>query len=557
MRLSLAALCALACTAVLAPARADTLIDNVDGLAIDAQGRADRFAAVLIGDDGRIEQIFRRGEKRPSKVDFLLDGKGKVLMPGLVDSHIDLIELGLSTLMLDLAPAKSLAEAQGRIAAYAAAHPDKPWILGRGWDAQAWGLGRLPTAADLDSVVGDRPVWLIDVDGEAGWANSAALNAAGITASARNPVGGRIERVGATTRPAGVLSGTAADRVTATIPAPRPEDRDAALAAAQQMLIERGITAVADMGTTIEDWQSLRRAGDSGSLRLRVMAYADGIDAMQLIAGPGPTPWLYDDRLRLNGVFLKADGGLSSRGAALKQPYADEPASTGLPRLNDAQLRNMMSRAAMDGFQVAVRASGDGGAGAVLGAVAELTQTYKGDRRWRLEGAGVIDPADLPAFGKSGMIASMLPGRFGRERALAEARLGPARLAGVQAWKSLSQGDSPPAFGSGAPTGIPTPFADIAAAITRQGSDGQPFGGWQPQERLGREAAIGAYTLQGAKAGFGEGRFGRIARGEWADFILVDRDPTLAPPAELRATNVLKVWIGGKLVWSQGGADSR
>ncbi len=547
-----AAVVALAASAIAASAHADTLVDNVDGLTIGTEGNVERFNGLLIGDDGRIEQIFRRGDKRPGKVDYLVDGKGRVLMPGLVDSHVRIMELGLSTLTLDISSARSLAEAQGRMAAWAAAHPDKPWIIGRGWSLAALGLGRFPTAAEIDAVIADRPVWLADADGGAGWANSAALAAAGITAATRDPAGGRIERLAGSPKPAGVLVGSATALIETSVPAPRPEDRDLAFAAAQQALLAQGVTAAADMGTTMEDWQAYRRAGDNHALHIRIMAYADGVDAMSLIGGPGPTPWLYDDRLRLNGVLLRADGSLDTRGAQLKAPYADAPGKSGHGLLGEAQLRNLMSRAAMDNFQIAVLASGDRAAASVLAAIAELAPTYTGDRRWRVEGLELIDPADLATFGSHGVIASMQPVRASEGQALAESRLGPSRLPGVQAWNSLATAGATLALGSGAPARLANPFAGIAAAMTRQDASGQPFGGWQPQERLSRESALAAYTVGGARAGFAEGRFGRLARGQRADFLLVDSDPTLATPAELRSVKVLEVWIGGQLSWSRG-----
>ncbi len=535
--------------ALSAPALADTLVDNVDGVTLDATGGIDHFTGLVVGDDGRIVQVLRRGDPRPGKVDYLVDGKGRVLMPGLIDSHAHVMGVGFAALTLDLSDTKSLAEAQARIAAYARQHPDRPWVLGRGWNQELWGLGRFPTAAELDAVVADKPVWLTRVDGHAGWANSRALAAAGVTALSKDPAGGKIERIAPGGKPAGVLVDAATALVERKIPSPRPEDRDLALAKAQDLLLARGVTAVADMGTTIEDWQAYRRAGDLGALRIRIMAYAGGTEAMELIGGPGPTPWLYDDRLRLNGVKLYADGALGSRGASLKAPYADAPATRGLRITADTALKNMMSRAALDKFQVAVHAIGDEANAAVLSAVEDLAQTYKGDRRWRIEHAQVIDPADIPRLGKLGVIASMQPVHQTSDRTMAEARLGPARLAGAYAWKSVQAGGAKLVFGSDAPVELPDPFAGLAAAVTRQGPDGQPFGGWQPQERVTREEALAAYMVNGAYAGFAEGRFGRLVRGERADFLLVDRDPLLTAPSELRETKVLQAWVNGRLAW--------
>ena len=542
---------AAAALALAAPALADTLIDNVDGLTIDATGGVERFTGLLIGDDGRIVQVLHRGDKRPGKVDYFVDGKGQVMVPGMIDSHGHVMSLGFSALTLDLTETRSLAEALEKIAAYAKANPDRPWILGRGWNQELWPEKRFPTAAELDAVVADRPVWLGRVDGHAGWANSKALAAAGVTALTKAPAGGSIERL-KDGRPAGVLVDNATELVDMAVPAPRPEDRDLALAKAQDILLARGVTAIADMGTTIEEWQAFRRAGDNGALRIRIMAYAGGTENMALIGGPGPSPWLYDDKLRLNGVKLYADGALGSRGASLKAPYSDAPAAKGLRVTADTQLKNFISRAALDHFQVAIHAIGDEANAAALTAIEDMNQTYTGDRRWRIEHAQIVDPIDIPRFAKAGVIASMQPVHETSDRLMAEARLGPNRLRGAYAWASLAASGAKLAFGSDVPVEISDPWAGFAAAISRTGPDGQPFGGWQPQERVSRELALTAYTANGAWAGFAEGRFGRLQRGERADFLLIDRDPMLATPAEIRATQVMQVWIGGRLVHQRG-----
>lgn len=542
---------ATAALALSAPALADTLVDNVEGLTIDGTGGVERFNGLLIGDDGRIVQVLHRGDKRPGKVDYFVDGKGQVMVPGMIDSHGHVMGLGFSALTLDLTDTRSLAEALAKVAAYAKANPDRPWILGRGWNQELWPEKRFPTAAELDAVVGDRPVWLERVDGHAGWANSKALAAAGVSALTKAPAGGSIERL-AGGKPAGVLVDNATELVAKAVPAPRPEDRDLALAKAQEILLSRGVTAIADMGTTIEDWQAFRRAGDNGALRVRIMAYAGGTENMVLIGGPGPSPWLYDDKLRLNGVKLYSDGALGSRGASLKAPYSDAPGVKGLRVTGDTQLKNFMSRAALDHFQVAIHAIGDEANAAALTAIEDMNQTYQGDRRWRIEHAQILDPADIPRFAKAGVIASMQPVHQTSDRLMAEARLGPNRLTGAYAWHSLAASGAKLAFGSDVPVELSDPWAGFAAAISRTGPDGQPLGGWQPQERVSRELALAAYTASGAWAGFAEGRFGRLQRGERADFLLIDRDPMLATPAEIRATQVLQVWIGGQPVHQRG-----
>ncbi len=528
------------------PALADTLVDNVDGITIDEGGEIKRFTGLVFDEEGRITAVLERGDPRP-QADFGVDGAGRVMLPGMIDAHVHVMDIGVGALTLDLSDTTSLEDALARIAAFARDNPGRPWILGRGWNQEKWGLGRFPTAAELDTAVADRPVWLERIDGHASWANSRAIEQAGVTADTPVPSGGEMIR-DASGEPSGVFVDRAKDLVAGQVPAPRPEDRDAAFSKAQERLIANGVTAVADMGTSIADWQTYRRAGDLGTLRLRIMAYADSLATLELAAGPAPTPWLYHDRLRMGGIKLYLDGALGSRGAVLKSPYADRPGVHGLPLLTPAQLRNLMSRAALDGFQSAVHAIGDAANADVLAAIAELTESYEGDRRWRIEHAQIVDPQDIPDFGKHGIIASMQPLHQTSDRLMAEARLGPDRLEGAYAWRSMLVAGGRLAFGSDAPVEPADPFAGIAVAISRTDENGQPFGGWWPSETVSREQALRAYTADAAYAGFAEGRFGRLVPGERADFVLVDRDPLLASPADIRAARISEVWIGGERV---------
>lgn len=537
------------------PAHADILVDNVEGVTPDGKGGVDHFEGFLIGPDGRVVQVFHRGDKRPKKVDYQVDGKGRVVVPGMIDAHGHVMATGFAKMTLDLSAARSLDEALSRIAAWVAAHPEAPWVLGTGWNQADWskdasGADRMPTAAELDQVTGGKPAWLIRVDGHAGWANSAALSAAGVSAASADPAGGQILRMPGSKAPAGVLVDAATALIEAKLPHTRPDDRDSALGEAQLTLLAAGVTTIADMGTTIEDWQAFRRAADKGALRVRIVSYAAGIDNMSLIGGPRPTQWLYDDRLKMNGVKFYLDGALGSRGAWLKAPYADDAKAKGLARMSQTQLGNLMSRAAIDNFQVAVHAIGDEANATVLDSIEELSATYKGDRRWRIEHAQIVDPADIPRFGRNGVIASMQPQHEASDRTMAEARLGPARLAGAYAWKSISAAGATLAFGSDTPVEPAHPFEGLAVAITRTGADGQPAGGWQPQEVLSREAALAAYTTGAAYSLFAEDRLGRIAKGYRADFLFVDNDPMTAAPEQVRTTRVLETWIGGKLAWS-------
>lgn len=541
----------IAATAALTavPAAADTLIYNVDGVTVGEDGEVERFTAIVFDDDGMITHVLERGEERP-EVEFAMDGQGQVMLPGMIDAHVHVMDIGFAALTLDLSDTNSLEEALAKIAAFAEENPGRPWILGRGWNQEKWGLGRFPTAAELDAIVPDRPVWLERADNHANWANSLAMEQAGITAETLDPEGGRVIR-DAAGNPTGIFIDNAISLVGETVPTPRPKDRDAAFAMAQQRLLANGITAVADMGTTIEDWQTFRRSADLGQMRIRIMAYADSPDSMLLIGGPGPTPWLYEDRLRLNGLKLYVDGALGSRGAVLKQPYEDEPGTTGLALTTPAQLRNRMSRAALDNFQTAIHAIGDAANADVLMAIEELSDSYTGDRRWRIEHAQIVDVADLARFGEHGVIASMQPLHQTSDRTMAEARLGEDRLGGAYAWRSIIELGGRLAFGSDAPVEPADAFAGLAVAISRTDADSQPFGGWRAQETVSREQALAAFTSDAAYAGFADGRFGRLVVGERADFIFVDRDPMLASPSDIRETEIREVYLAGERVFAR------
>lgn len=560
-------LAAIAALALPFPALASGVVDNVNGIALDANGKIVRFAALVVDDDGKVEKLLpgryqepeykpkkpKRGQpwpERPKAPSFKLDGGGKTLIPGLIDGHGHVMGYGLSLVTLDLSDTRSLAEAQGKIRAYVQANPGLKWVIGTGWNQEKWGLGRFPTAAELDAVESATPVWLERVDGHAGWANSAAIRAAGVTAASKAPAGGRIEM--AAGKPAGVFVDKAMDLVQRVVPPPAPKDRDIAFEKAQRALLAAGITGIADMGTSIADWQAFRRSADRGALRVRIMSYAMGLDNMILIAGPEPTPWLYDDHLRMGGVKLLLDGALGSRGAWLRADYADAPGQRGLPMITDTQLRNFMSRAAMDNFQVAVHAIGDAANRDVLNAIEELGDTYKGDRRWRIEHAQIIDPADLPRFKPLGVVASMQPVHEASDWRMATARLGEARLKGSYAWKTMLDNGVPLAFGSDVPVESPNPFAGIAVAMSREDAQGEPVGGWMPEQKVSFEAALDGFTRQAAYAGFAEKKFGSLQPGQRADFVLIDRDISTARPADIRQTQVLETWIGGKRVYMKG-----
>jgi predicted amidohydrolase YtcJ len=534
------------------PAAADVIVDNFNGYQIDNEGRIRSFDGLLIGDDGKVKAVFTPGARRPGPVAQTIDMGGKVLLPGLIDAHGHVIDspgggpgLGLLLLQLDLTGTNSLTDLQQRLQSYAAANPGTGWITGRGWNQELWPDKRFPTAADLDLVVADRPVWLTRVDGHAAVGNSQALKAARITSATQGPAGGRIER-DANGNPTGLFIDNAIALVGSKVPGTTPQMLDRALEAAQEALLARGLTAVADMGTSLKGWEAMRRLGERERLKIRIMSYSDGLDA----APEKPSHWLYGDRLNAVGVKLYADGALGSRGAWLKRPYADKPDSRGLRFLSNSELSEQANRATASGNQVAVHAIGDAANDQVISVFEEMLQKWGPKRRWRIEHVQVIDPADIPRIASAGIIASMQPTHQTSDRLMAEKRLDPPRLEGAYAWQTIARSGARLAFGSDFPVESPNPFPGIAAAISRQDMEGQPPGGWRPEERLTLAQALDGFTLGAAYAEFAEDRIGSLEPGKWADFIIVDRDPTKVDPQTLARTIVLETWVAGKKVWS-------
>jgi len=309
------------------------------------------------------------------------------------------------------------------------------------------------------------------------------------------------------------------------------------------------------MSTSLADWRAFNRAGSAGTLQVRLMAYITAAQAAE--ANMKPIGWLYGDRLRAVGVKLFADGALGSRGAWLKQPYADKPDSRGLQFHPDAELLAQADQAATAGFQVATHAIGDAANAQIISVYEALSKKYGRDRRWRIEHFQIVDPVDIPRLAPAGIIASMQPTHQTSDRLMAEARLGPNRLAGAYAWQTVLKSGARLAFGTDFPVESPNPFPGLAAGISRQDMNGQPPGGWIPSQRLTLGEALHAYTRGAAYAGFAEDKIGSLEPGKYADFVLVDRDLTAIDPISLGKTEVLETWIAGKKVWSRPSTAER
>jgi len=507
--------------------------------------------ALAWDDSGRIVAVGRREDVLAQSGGATVhDAQGATVVPGLIDAHAHLMGLGYALMRADLVGARSKAEVIERLERFAAQLPADAWLLGRGWDQNDWPDKSFPTAADLDGAFPTRPVWLERIDGHAGWANSAAMKqvSRGL-AGEWQPEGGQILRSGG--RPTGVFIDAAASLVDDVVPPPDAAFRAEALRRALATAASVGLTGVHDMGTSAADLELFRREADAGRLTLRVVAYADG-DSTALDDRCRSGAYLHPSgRVRMAGVKFYADGALGSRGAALLEPYADDHGNRGILVTPPEKLLAGMHKARRCGLQAATHAIGDRGNRLVLDDYAQvLDKDATTDHRWRIEHAQVVAPADIPRFAQLRTIASMQPTHATSDMPWAEARVGRERLSGAYAWRRFEQAGVRLALGSDFPVESADPRLGLYSAVTRQDLEGQPPGGWLPDQKLTPVEALRGFTVDAAWAAFMEDEVGRLATGLRADFVLLDADPLSVSPDRLPTIGVLSTWVDGVAVYA-------
>lgn len=528
---------------------APQLIEHVSGYTL--QGTHLVSFDAMAFDGGRVLAMGKHADlhrRYPGAI--RVNGKGACLLPGLIDAHGHVQDLGLEMVRAQLWDTSSLAAAQAIIRGFSAAHPDQAWVLGHGWNQVKWGLGRFPTKSELDAVVPDRPAALDRVDGHAKWLNTPALEAAGITKDTTDPPGGRIER-DALGNPTGVLVDNAMALVEKVIPTLTDAQRQEALQRAMSHMNSVGLTGVGDAGVDAATAAAYRVLADRGQLTVRayVMIRDTGADFAEL-SKDGPLIGYADDHLTIRSVKLFADGALGSRGAALLAPYSDKPDQSGLLFMSEAEMQRKMETALRAGYQVNVHAIGDAANHEVLDAFAGAYQDVGGrELRNRIEHAQVVTPADIPRFKQLDLIASMQPTHATSDMNMAQDRIGPERLKGAYAWRTLLDQGTRIAGGSDFPVESDNPFFGLYSAVTRMDHDGKPPGGWHAEQAMTLEEAFRAFTLDAAYAEHNERNIGSLETGKWADFILVDRDLFRMEPSEIWKIRVLQTWVGGKPVF--------
>jgi predicted amidohydrolase YtcJ len=491
-----------------------------------------------VGDDAAVLALAGPGAS-------IIDVDGGTIIPGFIDSHAHLYGLGKALAEVDLRDTASAEEAAARVAQAVAATPGSGWLEGRGWDQNDWPVKEYPHRDMLDRVAGKRPVLLRRVDGHAAWASTAALALAGVTAATPDPAGGSILRDGQG-EPTGVLIDNAVSLVTAAIPAPDQAEVRRRLRLAAEHCLQLGVTGVHDAGISWDRAQVMREMAADGSLGVRVYGMYDDDPATlagALQAGPFASP---DGLLTLRAVKLYADGALGSRGALLLKDYSDQPGHRGLAVTTADQMRGVMRSLGGAGFQICTHAIGDAGNRLVLDLYEEVLRELRPrDARWRVEHAQILDPADIPRFGKLGVIAAMQPVHCTSDMDWADERLGEERLAGAYAWQSLLKSGARLCYGTDFPVEKVEPLEGLYAARTRQHPDGTPIGGWRPEEAVDGWTALWLYTAGGAWAAFQDKELGVIAPGFRADLVVLDGDPVACAPKDLLRMKVTATFVNG------------
>jgi predicted amidohydrolase YtcJ len=537
----------------MASVQADTVIVNANGYTLNAKGDLIQFAALAFDDQGKVLAVGTNAEVAAKASGARqVDLKGRTVLPGLIDAHGHVFGLGQMLTQLDLSQTSSLPDALKAIGDYARANPGPGWLRGRGWNQENWKLGRFPTAADVDAVVSDRPVWFERVDGHAGWANSRALEAAGITDKTPDPAGGKIMR-DANGKATGVLVDAAKELVAKVLPAQTEAEGRKVLDRALAEMARVGLTGAHDAGLGVAEDRLYRVYADQGKLTARIYGMIGGTQGdFDVLAKNGPLKTYGKDMYALRAVKLYSDGALGSRGAALIKPYSDEPHSHGLLFHKTAEMDAMMKKAMARGYQVNVHAIGDAGNHQILDIYQkELGATKSAAQRHRIEHAQVVTQADILRFKTLGIIPSMQPTHATSDKNMAESRIGPERIKGAYAWRSFLHQGSRIACGSDFPVESPNPFFGIHAAVTRQDASGQPIAGWYPNQAMSLKEAFRCFTLDAAYAGHAENTLGSLEPGKWADFIVIDQDLFKVSPYDIYKTGVLQTWVAGKTVYQK------
>lgn len=530
--------------------KADTVFVNGKVLTMDESFSTAESVAVkdgIIIFTGTNENV----KKLIGKETRIIDLEGKLLMPGFIESHGHFYGTGHSINILDLVGTVSAKQIAELVQNKARSLPDGRWIIGRGWDQNDWEIKEFPDHSILDAVSPKNPVLLSRVDGHAVWVNGMVLSMAGITEKTENTAGGEIIR-DKSGKPTGILIDNAIRLTDAVVPVPGAEEIVDDFVKADGHCLTLGITTFHDMGTSPEKLKILKKLYSERTLKVRLYEYIGSDEKdWKFEAVKGPQVDMFGGRLTIRGVKAFIDGALGSRGALLFEPYSDRPDTSGLQIISDEELTKVAEFCKEYGLQLAVHAIGDLGNHKVLDVYEKvLGDDNDGKYRWRIEHVQILAENDIPRFRKTGVIPSMQPIHCTSDMPWAEDRIGPMRIKGAYAWRSLLVTGVKIPGGSDTPVEDANPLLGIYAAMTRQDLNGSPEGGWHPEQRVNREEALRMYSTWGAWAEFGENSRGSIKPGYAADLIVLDKDISNCPPKDIPQAKVIMTFIAGELVYS-------
>jgi len=524
-----------------------TLFKNINGYTLDDSNQLIQFSAIQFTDD-RIDKLFNSTETLPQENILIIDGHGKTLLPGLIDAHGHVLSYGQSLMQVDLNGVLSEQEAIQRAVVYHQKNKGSTWLLGRGWNQVLWKNKQYPQAISLDEYFKNTPIWFKRIDGHAGWANTKAMQLAGIDRTSVSPDGGEIIK-DAKGNPTGVFIDNAMNLITDNIPEISAEEMKLALIKAMDALATVGLTSVHDAGISNANINAYKTLAAENKMPIRVNAMIDVNDKQLnkiLAQGHFQSP---DDKFMINSVKISADGALGSRGAALIEDYSDLADHKGLLLYNQQTLALLIKTAINAGFQVNTHAIGDNANKIVL----DLYQQFISDEkikqmRHRIEHAQILRVEDIPRFAKLGVIASMQATHATSDKNMAQDRLGEKRILGAYAWQKLIKANAIIAGGSDFPIESANPFFGLHASVTRQDHQNQPESGWLAKDAMSIKQAFKSFTLNGAYAAHQEKIIGSLAQNKKADFILLDQDIFKIDSTEIWKTQVLQTWVDGKRV---------
>ncbi len=480
------------------------------------------------------------------------DAKGKTIIPGMVDAHAHLGGLAESLRSVDLTGTRSYEEVIARVVERSQSLPAGSWIVGRGWDQNAWSDTRFPTHEKLSAAVPNHPVSLTRVDGHASLVNANAMSRASL-ASKKNPAGGIISRDDRN-QPTGILIDRAQQLVSSLIPTASQSEVRESLKGAVTLMHRWGLTGLHDAGSSRVMIDLYENMAATGELDLRLYAMiSDDSAAINHYFAMGPRSGLHDGRLWVRSVKLYADGAMGSRGAALLEAYSDDANNTGLLLSTPDHIQSVAERGLKSGFQINTHAIGDRGNRVVLDAYeAALRTVPKADHRFRVEHAQILHYDDIPRFAKLGVVPSMQASHQTSDMYWVGKRLGPTRVLGAYAWKSLLETGVVLPNGSDFPVEQVNPLISFHASVARQDANNWPAGGWLPEQRMSREDALRSMTIWPAWSAFQEKDLGSIAVGKYADFVVLDQDIMRIPAELILGTKVVSTFVGGKEVYKSG-----